>query len=131
MGCSTCGGAKKSAIPGGTSAKPIILGEPNGLPAQVATFLKEHDGVPSSAPYRYVSGDGVEQAVEDGLIALGWQVKKKRAARKPKDETPTPEYYVQIGRNRWVGFRSEQKAEVYAKATGGVVVKHDEIIGSE
>ena len=130
MGCRTCGGASATAVPGGTSTNPIILGEPDGRPAQAATFLQVHEQA-QVGDYFFVAGSGVEAVVDAGVIVLGYApggVVQPAPSTLPEPE-PTPQWYVRIGRNRWVGVQSKVEAERYARATGGEVVAYDDVMG--
>lgn len=129
MECATCGGGNRVRTPGGTARSPIMLGDADGRPAQVATFLRAYD-VAGEGEYRYVAGDGVEAAVDDGLIALGYIA---RASAAPKPAAPPvlePQWYVRIGNNRWLGFRTKGAAERYATIRDGVVLSRDEVMNA-
>lgn len=80
----------------------------------------------------YVSGDGVEQAVEDGKITL--QYKPRAVAPRPrarKTNDTVPPFYVKTGRNKWVGFKSKAAAERYATSVSGTVLTREEVLKSQ
>lgn len=130
MGCSTCGGGRSAArTPGGTAKHPIVLGEPDGRPSQVATFLVDH-AAGKVGQYRYVAGDGVEPALEDGTIVLGYIPGVGKRALKPAEKpAPVPQWYVLIGKNRWIGFKTKSAADRYALIRGGEVATRDDVLG--
>jgi len=130
--CSSCGGGKAAAlrIPGASPRNPILFGQADGRPAQPATLLKEHSGG-EVGQYLYVSGVGVEKAVSDGIVQLGYAAgggAAKRLARPVPKAATAPEHYVATGRNKWVGFHRKTAAERYAKSIGAVVLTHDEVL---
>lgn len=127
--CSSCG-QKSRGLPGATSAKPIIFGDPDGGPAQPATFLKDHPNA-KAGQYKYVSGTGVQDAVDAGDIAIGYKPNPPRAPRQIPALSSAPDWYVKTGNNRWVGFKTKPAAERYAKTVNGVVVTRDEVLGEE
>lgn len=115
-------------MPGATPKNPVVFGAPDGRAAQPATFLVDQPGVIAGS-YKYVAGDGVEQAVEDEIIQIGYgRPKNAKAAPVLKD---SPVAYVKTGSNRWVGFKSVALAERYAKQVGGVVQSRDEVLASK
>ncbi len=127
--CSSCGG-KTSKLPGSTPRNPVVFGKKDGRAAQPATFLIDHAGV-TAGSYKYVSGDGVEQAVEDGTVTIGYGRPKSRVARAAPVLKDSPVAYVKTGSNKWVGFKSVALAERYAAQVGGVVQTRDEVLASK
>lgn len=128
MGCSSCGGNRRSRTPGGTPDNAIVLGDPDGSTAQPATFLVETDEV-KKGKYKFVTGTGVDQAVEEGTIRLGFDQPtiRRKPRRNPADD---PQFYVQTGRNKWVGFASESAAARYAKANSTEVLTRDQVLAA-
>lgn len=124
--CSSCGGKKSARLPGSTSANPIILGEPNESRAQLATFNVKHQYA-RIGDYKHVGGSGVDEAVANGDITMGYQP-QQRSNPAPRRVSEAPEWYVQIGANRWVGFKKQASAQKYADSSGGVVVARSEIL---
>jgi hypothetical protein len=106
-----------------------MLGEPDGRPAQVATFLQDYEGT-GEGEYRYVAGDGVEAAVDDGLIALGYVPRRSAIPAPPKEPVLEPQWYVRIGNNRWLGFRTKGAADRYAAIRDGVVLSREEVMNA-
>ena len=115
--CSSCGGARAARIAGGSPATAIVIGEDDGSAPQPATFLQDYPPA-KEGEYKYVKGDGVDQAVEDGVITLTY-------VQKLGSTYPYP-YYVN-GR----GFTSRSSAERYAGATGGTVQTRDELLAAQ
>jgi len=133
--CSSCGGgrAARLRIQGSAPGNPIVLGEPNGQAAQPATFLVDHPNA-KNGQYRCVSGDGVSQAVVDGLITLGYETRGGAASvgRRPKaTDKSAPSFYVKTARNRWVGFHSRPAAERYATTVGAIVQTRNEVLAEQ
>ena len=124
--CSSCGG-KAARLPGATPKLPIVFGSPDSRPAQPATFLVDHPPV-KAGEYKYVGGDGVEQAVEDQVIQIGYG-RPVRSATVPR-LAESPAVYVKIGSNKWVGFKSQALAEQYAASVGGIVQTREQVLQS-
>jgi len=134
VGCSTCGKSARFAKPGGAPRNPIILGESNDEPAQAVTFTVDYEVTSdlkvSAGEYRYVSGTGVDDAVEKGDLTRGFPQRQQRA-RQQQRPRPTPRWYVESDRGSFVGFSSRPAADRYAKTTGKVVLTKDEVLKGE
>jgi hypothetical protein len=107
-----------------------VFGEKDGRAAQPATFLVNHPPV-KAKDYKYVAGDGVEQAVEDGIIQIGYGRQQTRKAKPAPVLKDSPVAYVRTGNNKWVGFKSVALAEQYARQVGGLVQSRDEVLASK
>lgn len=127
--CSSCG-QKARGLPGATSRNPIVLGDPNGQPSQPATFNIKHPNA-DVGQYKYVSGDGIQAAVENGDISIGYQQAPARPARVVPSNADAPDWYVRVGNNRWVGFKTRAAAERYAKTVNGTVATRDQVLRVE
>lgn len=128
--CSSCGKAAAALrAPGASPRNALVIGDANGKSAQPATFLVDTDQAPAGK-YLYVTGDGVDAAVEAGTIALGYQPRRAAKAAAPAREPSTPQWYVQIGRNRWRGFANKNAAERFAASVGETVKTRDEVATS-
>jgi len=131
--CSSCG--KKAAArlrPGGAPQNPILFGNKDNRPAQPATLLVGLPHTPIDT-YVYVSGDGVESAVEGGEIVLGYKPSgavKGTSRRKTSPSDPAP-FYVKTGRNKWYGFKVRAAAERYAKSVGAEVLTREEVVNAQ
>ncbi len=123
--CSSCGGKAKARLPGASAGHPVLFGEADGRPAQPVTVLVSGNGL-EAGRYLYAAGDGVEQAVADGKIKLGYDTARRSTPTKPK---ATP-FYVQTAPGRWIGFKNLPAAERYAKTIGSKVQTRDEIEGA-
>jgi hypothetical protein len=124
--CSSCG-KKSRGLPGATSQNAIVLGDANGEPAQPATFLTAHPNA-AVGDYKYVTGTGVTAAVDAGDIRLGYQQYPTSTTAPAPTLSPTPEWYVQTGVKRWIGFRTRAAAERYARTISGTVITREEVL---
>lgn len=128
--CSSC--AKRAAAmakPGKTARKPLVLGVANGEAAQTATVLKDFLGVKRNE-YIYVSGTGVSDAVDSGLIKLGYKKPSgtARVIRERQVLAKDSEWFVRVASGKWHGFRNLRAAERYAKIVGSEVVSRDQAV---
>lgn len=123
--CSSCGGkAAALRVPGGSPNTPLVIGAIDGRPAQPVTLLE--DIAPQKAGrYIYVTGDGVQQAIDDGRMVRGYDQKLRRA--KQQSTSSKPPFYVQTAKDKWVGFRNKPAADLYAQSIGGVVITREEL----
>lgn len=115
-----------------TPRSPIVFGDADGRPSQPATFKQAH-GPAKPGQYLYVAGSGVEEAVEAGVLEIGYRPHGGRAvqhASKPTPKPASPEFYVATGRNRWVGFKTRPAAERYAKTIDAEVLTKDEVLAA-
>lgn len=126
--CSSCGGGR-SKLPGSNPKNPIVFGKADGRAPYTATFLVDHEAVAKKGQYRYVAGDGIEAAVEAGILAMGFE-QRPRSAPRARPVKSAPDYYVKTGNNKWVGFRSRESADRYAKARGETVLTKDEVLAA-
>jgi hypothetical protein len=106
-----------------------VIGDADGGTAQPATFLVDAHGA-TTGQYKYVSGSGVDDAVAEGTIRLGYSQPTLRRAPQ-RVAANDPEFYVPVGANKWVGFSSRAAAERYAATTGSAVKTRDDVLGGD
>ena len=119
--CSGCARAKAARLPGGSPQNPILYGEPDGRPAQPVTIIAT--GLPV-----FAAGDGVEDAAASGELKIGIVEPAPAPAPRRRKVSATPEWYVQTGHNKWVGFKTRAAAERYANTTGGELAHRDDVV---
>ena len=127
--CSTCGKSAAS-LPGAAPSNAIVFGAANDSTPQPATFLKNHAKSPAGK-HKYVTGDGVEAAIADGTIQIGYRTQPVTTPHRKPAVKASPEWYVKTGGEKWVGFASKPAADRYAKTVGSVVLTRDEVLGQQ
>lgn len=127
--CGTCGQrAARLRTPGASPRNPVLFGAKDKRPAQPATFLQAAGGKEAGA-YGYVGGDGVEQAVEDGIIQLGVvaQPPAPRLVPNTSKRASGGPWYVELGGGRFQRFNSLSPADRFARSRGAKVLTQAEV----
>jgi len=127
--CSTCG-KSAAALPGTAPRNAIVLGEANDSTAQPATFLVDY-GNARAGQHKYVTGDGVDAAIADGTIQIGYRPQPNATPHRNPIVKASPEWYVKTGKDKWVGFTSKPAADRYAKTVSSVVLTRDEVLAQQ
>jgi hypothetical protein len=127
--CSSCG-QRAAKLPGAKPRNAIVLGEANDATPQPATFLVNHANA-MAGHTKYVTGSGVEDAVADGTIRIGYvrPTQVSRSAKLASNAPDAPRWYVKTGSNKWVGFKVKAAADRYARTKDTIVLTRDEVLG--